>query len=755
MRNMSLSPVLEYDHPQGPTLRQITSALGAREDALDREAAKPDLMLDGLKQSVLDVADQVLAGLGLESAKERVAEIGAHSVDAVVAGMAGQYQFVDGGNQGFWSDAGAAERAATGRGLADFETWRRQVRRAKRNAVSADYPSEGVVLWDARHEESLVRLTAADLSMSVEQMEEAVGEGQLTPDRGAVLQLADHITRCGMIAKEVAKTGVYYRVQSRAEREIRQAQVAAEMVANGWMPEDALGDVAMMLQKAEMRMGRKRLVFALVGLAVVSWACSAGIVTPAPTGIPTERPTATPTHPAIVATETPHMLDGNATATAVIATPTGGAPISASEWRAPTALEVENDFDAVRIDSVTALGTYLKGLGWDQAAIDEWSGYYNKLHGEPLVRVIEFDCDQDALACLFVGKDTDGNFLMPQGGDLVAEYPYYYDPAVAELFGELAPVPDSKDARMVIVEGKPVLVKGSGVNGNGDETYGQYWDPFFPGWKQNSEVQIAAITATPAAEVLAPIDVTKVPAEVIAGMNSVTLKDDDAMRWTYSQEYGMYGKMNEKGELQYLVYPMHFSVDGKESVVYMPMYVSCTEGAGAMCVLSGMEKSVAQHGVIKVNGTDTQARAFFDFVANHPEYQDQNPSLLGWLRDAAEGRLEVVEVIADISQTKDDNRRVEGQPQSRGIDDKKRVVNIAITPFVRDGKLYLIRFSNAEFLLAPEDELKHISGEAQVIDVIQLGLAFGQTGRQGSTSFHEMEAFLFENGPEVDLGMIN
>jgi len=242
-----------------------------------------------------------------------------------------------------------------------------------------------------------------------------------------------------------------------------------------------------------------------VALVLILTACGAGNK-----ATPTESPTAEPTkNPVTLTVVAPTMAGGLETPSpVVIGTPTGEKPTFTPvvrPWNPPTREQWTNDFEAVPAGTHGKFETYLTNLGWDKTAITEWLGYYDALDREPLVATIDFDCAISETQCFLFGKDKDGNYLWPQGGALAAEFPYYYNSETAKEYGKLAPIEGSSDAKSVIVDEKPILVRGTGVDRDGYETFASYWSPFTATWESNT--LLAEVTATPeAGEVVVTID---------------------------------------------------------------------------------------------------------------------------------------------------------------------------------------------------------------------------------------------------------
>jgi hypothetical protein len=221
----------------------------------------------------------------------------------------------------------------------------------------------------------------------------------------------------------------------------------------------------------------------------------------------------------------------------------------------------------------------------------------------------------------------------------------------------------------------------------------------------------ATATATPnkAGEVLVSMDVKNVPAEIVAAMNSVKLTEDDGMRWTYSKEHGKYGKMDENGELKYVVYQMQYFVNGKETIVNMPMHVSSTDG-GAMTLISGIAQGDGEHGAWVVKGTDKNARDFFKWVTNDELWKQQNPFLMDALAKVAKGELDIEFVFADtnllpaslkaaLAENKGiDEPKIFGQETAWMKRDDGILMHIYPQPFIKGNKLIIFQLRNTKYL---------------------------------------------------------
>jgi hypothetical protein len=219
-------------------------------------------------------------------------------------------------------------------------------------------------------------------------------------------------------------------------------------------------------------------------------------------------------------------------------------------------------------------------------------------------------------------------------------------------------------------------------------------------------------------EVLTAIDVKSVPADVVTAIDSVNLTEDDGLRWTYSQKHEKYGKMDENGELKYVVYPMQYFVDGKETIVNMPMYVSSTDG-GAMSVMSGIAKGDGEHGAWVVNGSDENARNFFKWVTNDELWKQQNPFLIDALAKVAKGELNIEFVYADTNLLPENLKAA--LAQNKEISEPKlfgqetgwmrdvptgNLMHIYPKPFIQGNKLIIFQLRDIKYLMNREEDNK-------------------------------------------------
>jgi hypothetical protein len=189
--------------------------------------------------------------------------------------------------------------------------------------------------------------------------------------------------------------------------------------------------------------------------------------------------------------------------------------------------------------------------------------------------------------------------------------------------------------------------------------------------------------------------------------------------------------MDENGELKYVVYPMQYFVDGKETIVNMPMHVSSTDG-GAMTLISGIAQGDGEHGAWVVKGTDKNARDFFKWVTENDIWKQQNPFLIEALQRVAKGELNIEFVYADTNLLPDNlkaalaqNKEI-SEPKLFGQEtgwmqkvDDGTLMHIYPKPFINGNKLIIFQLRNTKSLKIHDDQNKPIGWERILVEFFQ------------------------------------
>lgn len=225
------------------------------------------------------------------------------------------------------------------------------------------------------------------------------------------------------------------------------------------------------------------------------------------------------------------------------------------------------------------------------------------------------------------------------------------------------------------------------------------------------------------------VDEASVPTEVVTAFKSLNLEMAKDLRWGQNAEWGRV-LVDKEGRIKFVDYPMTFSLDGKETVVHMPMYFSQTSGEGNMVVMTALRASDETKVGRAITGTDAMAREFYAWLLEY--YKDrEGTEFYENLQKAANGQLDAEFIRADLNLIPKDwlaKRqtnvvRMNGASLKYIMKDGQDVVHVVtIEPHISHGKLIFIDFSDISLTANAENPDTFLTSESWIGGVVARSL---------------------------------
>lgn len=200
------------------------------------------------------------------------------------------------------------------------------------------------------------------------------------------------------------------------------------------------------------------------------------------------------------------------------------------------------------------------------------------------------------------------------------------------------------------------------------------------------------------------VDEASVPVDVVAAWKSLNLETAKDYRWGNNAEWGwVLVDKDKEGRIKFVDYPMTFSLDGKETVVHMPMYFSQTTGVGNMVVMTALRANDETKVGLEVSGTDAIAKEFYAWLLDY--YKDRKGTkFYDYVQMAVNGQMDAEFIRADLNMIPADWLSAVNEGKATTVDGafktyiskdgQGKIHVISIEPHIINGKLIFVEFSD-------------------------------------------------------------